>query len=139
MEKTSLSIGELAREAGVTVQTLRYYEKRGLVKPAARRGAGYREYAPEALEEVRAVRWAQGLGFRIEEIVEFMKLLRAHRRIGAPGTRALLADKLKQIDQEIERLGRMRETLDVLHRCRCTGKCPRVPEYVARLGARKTN
>ncbi|MBW3631274.1 MAG: MerR family DNA-binding transcriptional regulator [Gemmatimonadetes bacterium] len=59
----SMTIGELAAEAGVNVQTVRYYERRGLLPQPERTASGYRQYDVEALERLRFIRQAQDLGF----------------------------------------------------------------------------
>lgn len=69
-----MRIGELAAEAGVNVQTLRYYERRGLLDIAPRTPSGFREYADNALRQVRFIRRAQHLGFTLEEIRDLLAL-----------------------------------------------------------------
>jgi MerR family mercuric resistance operon transcriptional regulator len=63
-----MRIGELATRAGVNVQTLRYYERRGILGPATRKPSGFREYGVDAEQRVRFIRRAQNLGFTLEEI-----------------------------------------------------------------------
>jgi DNA-binding transcriptional MerR regulator len=63
MERIALRVGEVAARAGVHRETLRYYERRGLIPPPPRRISGYRAYPPETVERVRLIKWAQGLGF----------------------------------------------------------------------------
>jgi DNA-binding transcriptional MerR regulator len=63
-----LRIGDVARSAGVNVQTLRYYERRGLVVPVLRRHSGQREYDRADVDRVRVIRAAQRLGFTLSEI-----------------------------------------------------------------------
>jgi len=65
-----MRIGELARQAGVNVQTVRYYERRGLLDDPRGRGDGYREYGPDTLERLRFIRRAQELGFTLGEIAQ---------------------------------------------------------------------
>lgn len=68
MEPGSLRAGEVAVGAGVHRETLRYYERRGLIPAPPRRASGYRAYPPETVERVRLIKWAQGLGFTLREI-----------------------------------------------------------------------
>ena len=68
-------IGETAREAGVNAQTLRYYERRGLLPRPNRRGSGYREYSADAVQVVRFIKRAQELGFSLDEIEELIPSL----------------------------------------------------------------
>jgi DNA-binding transcriptional MerR regulator len=70
----SLRIGELARLANVNAQTLRFYERRGLLPSPPRRPSGYRVYPPEAADLVRFIRRAQGLGFSLRQVKELLGL-----------------------------------------------------------------
>jgi DNA-binding transcriptional MerR regulator len=103
-----LRIGDVARSAGVNVQTLRYYERRGLVAPAYRH-SGQREYEPADVSRVRVIRSAQRLGFTLSEIQELFELS-AHRR-GTGELRARATAKLAEIDERIARLQAMRAEL----------------------------
>jgi DNA-binding transcriptional MerR regulator len=69
-----LTIGELARQAGVGVETVRYYEGRGLLKKPPRKGKGFRVYPPEALHALQLIRRAKGLGFSLKEIGALLRL-----------------------------------------------------------------
>lgn len=70
----SLTVSKLAKAAGVEVSTIRYYERRGLVKPFSRRSSGYRDYNSDAVRRVRFIRHAQALGFTLEEIAGLLRL-----------------------------------------------------------------
>ena len=74
-----MTIGELARRAGVGVETVRYYQRRGLFPEPPRSPRSTREYAPEALELLRFIRRARGLGFTIKEIEKLLALRRSRR------------------------------------------------------------
>lgn len=105
----SFRSGELARLAGVSTDTLRHYERKGLLAP--RRAAnGYRRYPPEALDRVRMVRRALAVGFTLDELA---RLLRIRDRGGAPcrRVRALAAAKLEEIEGHIRGLRAMRDDL----------------------------
>nr|WP_063779290.1 heavy metal-responsive transcriptional regulator [Kibdelosporangium sp. MJ126-NF4]CEL17501.1 Mercuric resistance operon regulatory protein [Kibdelosporangium sp. MJ126-NF4]CTQ91272.1 Mercuric resistance operon regulatory protein [Kibdelosporangium sp. MJ126-NF4] len=67
--RETLRIGEVAAQAGVNTQTLRYYEREGLLPPPRRQRSGYRVYPPEAVQAVRFIKHAQGLGFTLGEIM----------------------------------------------------------------------
>lgn len=108
-----MQIGELAEAAGVSRDTLRYYEKRGLL--AARRGAnGYRDYPAEAADWLRYIRMAQALGFTLQEIEADLPLLTAQGG-GAAATaaalRAALQAKLAEIERRIDGLQALRGEL----------------------------
>jgi MerR family copper efflux transcriptional regulator len=68
----AMTIGQLARRAGVGVQTIRYYERRRLLPPASRRESGYREFPPAALGRLRFIRRARELGFTLAEIADLL-------------------------------------------------------------------
>jgi MerR family transcriptional regulator, mercuric resistance operon regulatory protein len=70
----SMRIGEFARRAGVNVQTVRYYERRKLLRVPPRAASGYRSYAPADLERVRFIKTTQELGFTLKEISHLLPL-----------------------------------------------------------------
>lgn len=93
-----MRIGQLARAAGVTVQTVRYYERRGLVTPPARRDSGYRDYAEGAVEEIRKVLELKALGFTIAEIRAAVGPHSEDREVCR-----IAADKVHALEAEIRR------------------------------------
>jgi MerR family mercuric resistance operon transcriptional regulator len=119
-------ITETAREAGVNTQTLRYYERRGLLPKPPRRGSGYREYSADAVRIVRFIKRAQQLGFSLDE-VEALIRLRGVRRGDRHRVRAIAERKIADIDQKIAHLQSMRGALDrLVQSCRRDGlaECP---------------
>jgi MerR family transcriptional regulator, copper efflux regulator len=70
MSTTSLRIGEVARRAGVTVDAVRFYERRGVLPPAQRQLSGYRSYTDATVERIRLTKSLQALGFTLEEVVD---------------------------------------------------------------------
>src|SRR5436305_7887145 len=96
-------ITETAREAGVNTQTLRYYERRGLLPKPARRGSGYRDYSGEAVRLVRFIKRAQELGFSLDEVEELVGL-RGVRRGERHRVRAIAERKIDDIDRKIAQL-----------------------------------
>jgi MerR family transcriptional regulator, copper efflux regulator len=108
------TIGSLARAAGVSVETVRFYERRGLVDQPPRRGEGYRQYPDEALERLRFIRRAKCLGFTLGEIRE---LLVAAESGSAPAVLAAAVAKVEQVDAAIAALqgqrARLRELAEV--------------------------
>jgi MerR family transcriptional regulator, mercuric resistance operon regulatory protein len=96
---TGLRSGELARAAGVGHQTLRYYERRGLLAEPPRTAGGHRLYPPEALTRLRAIKAAQRLGFSLGEAAELVPVV-PQRRL--QGTRKPLADRLTARLAEVE-------------------------------------
>ena len=112
-----LRIGEVARSAGVNVQTLRYYERRRLVVPRFRRHSGQREYDLADVSRVKIIKAAQRLGFTLAEIQEMFDLS-AHRR--ATGElRARATAKVAEIDERITRLQAMRADLGMVIAADC--------------------
>ena len=70
----SLTVSKVAKAAGVNIQTLRYYERRGILPEPERSDAGYRLYEPETISRVRFIKHAQDFGFTLEEIRELLEL-----------------------------------------------------------------
>jgi DNA-binding transcriptional MerR regulator len=105
-----MQIGELAEATGISRDTLRFYEKRGLLQ-ARRSGNGYRDYPPQAVDWLRYIRTAQALGFTLQEIEADLPLLSAPAGDSAALLRAALQTKLTEIDRRIEGLQALREDL----------------------------
>jgi len=106
-------ISQTAKQAGVNAQTLRYYERRGLLPKPPRRGSGYREYPADAVRVVRFIKRAQELGFSLDEVEELVRL-RGVRRGERQKVRAIAERKIADIDQKIAHLQSMREALERL-------------------------
>ncbi|MDT9680566.1 MerR family transcriptional regulator [Streptomyces sp. TRM76323] len=104
-----MRIGELARRAGVTTRTLRYYEARGLL-PARRGDNGYRTYGEDDLRLLRQIRVLQDFGFGLEETRPFVECLRAGHPAGdaCPASLAVYRRKLTELDALIGQLGSVR-------------------------------
>jgi DNA-binding transcriptional MerR regulator len=125
-----LRIGDVARSAGVNVQTLRYYERRGLVVAGFRRHSGQREYDEAAVKRVKVIKAAQRLGFSLTEIQEMFDLSAHRRTTGELHARAKA--KVAEIDERIATLQAMRADLsaviaaecDSLTDCSCGLGCP---------------
>ena len=110
-------ISEAAKQAGVNVQTVRYYERRGLLPKAPRRASGYREFPADAVARVRFIKRAQELGFSLDEVEELLQLQRGPRR-DRGRIRKISERRIAQIDQKIAELTRMRKALSALvHAC----------------------
>ena len=117
----------MAAEAGVNVQTLRYYERRGLLPEPERLESGYRSYPPEAVRTVRFVKRAQRLGFALEEVESLLQLAAGGPRSCA-SARQLAGEKITDLEQRIEALDAMRSSLSQLvatcDRPRARRECP---------------
>lgn len=116
----SLRTAEVARLAGVNIETLRFYERKGILPEPPRRVSGYREYPPETVERVRFVKRSQELGFSLREIQELLSL-REITRAKAGRVRRLLEVKLEEIDHKIRDLEAMKQGLTELI-CACDGR-----------------
>lgn len=113
--KDLLQIGELARRANTTTKTLRYYERIGLLSPAARGENRYRLYAPEALGQVRFIRRAKRMGLTLNEVASLVALARE----GSSGSLReqldqILARKIRETETQIKSLSHFRDDLKLL-------------------------
>lgn len=105
-----MRIGELARAAGVGVETIRFYERRGLLPMVAQPGPGYRRYGEESLARVRFIRRAKRLGFELREIAELLALRpNAATSCGEVVRRA--TGKVADLDRRIAELATIRRAL----------------------------
>jgi MerR family copper efflux transcriptional regulator len=134
-----LLIGDVARRAGVSAPTIRYYEEIGVLVAPARSSTGYRRYAARAVEEVRFVKKAQALGFSLEEVAEILRLSRSGK---APCARvlSLARQHLAAVEERIRQLQHFREQLaaevakwDGQEQPTCDGLCEIIT--TARIGA----
>ncbi|WP_054815651.1 MerR family transcriptional regulator [Nocardia arizonensis] len=108
---TGLRSGELAAAAGVNLQTLRYYERRGLLAEPERSPGGHRQYPEQAVTVLRVIKAAQRLGFTLDEVADLLEGTRyGHRRPDA-GLRARATAKLAEVDAELAELTAVRDTL----------------------------
>lgn len=105
-----MQIGNLAKQAGVTVQTVRFYERRGLLPNPQRKDSGYRLYGEDDLHRLRFIRQAKALGFSLDEIKDF---LRTRTRGLCPCSDVIKVGEqhLRDIEQQIAKLERFRDEL----------------------------
>ena len=108
--KTNLRSGELARLAGVSTDTLRHYERKGVLTAPRRSRNGYREYTADALERVRLVRRALVVGFTLDELARILKQ-RDNGRTPCREVRALAAAKLAEIEERLNEMAAVRDEL----------------------------
>lgn len=128
----ALTIGQVAAAAGVNTQTIRYYERRGVLPFPRRTPSGYRQYAGDAVRRLRFIKRAQELGFSLAEIASLLKLEDGARR---NVIRNVAGDRLQQIETKIADLQRMRKTLSHLIReCETTGASHPCPIIAALAG-----
>lgn len=105
-----MKIGEVASEAGIGIDAIRFYERRGLIPVPARRPSGYRDYPPDVVLNLRFIRHAKNLGFSLKEIRELLSLERDERATAAD-VKAAAERKLADIEDRIRALQRMRRVL----------------------------
>ena len=124
--KEGMTIGQAAASSGVPAKTIRFYEERGLVKPAERLANRYQAYDESNVQTLRFIRRARDLGFSLQEIDKLLALYRNRRRASEDVKRLALAH-VCELDRKIAELTRIRDTLAELAR-RCHGdqrpECP---------------
>ena len=119
------------------MQTLRYYERRGLLPRPPRRESGYREFADDAVRVVRFIKRAQDLGFTLDEVEELLKL-RNDKRRDRSRVRAVAEHRIREIEQKIAELKAMNKALGhLVHCCRdgATLACPIIEALDGARGA----
>jgi len=106
----TLTIGQVAREAHVGLETIRFYERQGLIESPPRSPSGYRAFPPGTVVRLHFIRTAKDLGFTLKEIRELLSL--EVDPVGScPETRAIAESKIDDIDRRIRSLERMRRAL----------------------------
>lgn len=123
----TMTIGQVARQAGIGVETVRFYEREGLLAVPARRASGYREFDLDAISQLKFIKQAQGLGFTLREIKELLSL-----KLDPKSTRAQVREqaeaKVADIERRIAELKRMKKALlPLIAACDGKGKiegCP---------------
>lgn len=105
-----LRSGELAKASGLSTDTLRHYERKGVLPPVRRLSNGYRVYPPDSVERLRLIQRALAVGFTLDELAKFLK---ARDRGQAPcqEVRALAAEKLTEIESRLRELLQVRDEL----------------------------
>jgi len=117
-----MTIGKVARAASMGIDTIRFYEREGLIEKPARSASGYRHYRPEVVARLRFIRQAKELGFSLKEIKDLLSLrVRAGCSCGDVKARAEL--KIADIDRRMAQLKRVRQALAKLAAA-CSGRGP---------------
>jgi MerR family transcriptional regulator, mercuric resistance operon regulatory protein len=111
MTEAKLTIGHIARAAGVNVETVRYYQRRGLVSLPPKCTRGFRYYTPEAARRVRFIKRAQALGMSLKEV---HRLIKIDGKGACEETRALAVAKLTLLESRLVELARLRDVLQDL-------------------------
>ena len=130
-EMNFLTIGQLAERAGVGVETIRFYERKGLIAEPPRSSAGFRHYAPDAVRRVGFIRKAKALGFSLKDIMELLSL-RVESDSTCADVRERTEEKIAEINEKIRGLKQMEKALGRLAAsCRREGplsECPILDE-----------
>ena len=108
-----ITIGAVARRAGVAIDTIRYYERENLLPPPRRRASGYRDYGPDVVERLRFIRRAKDLGFTLQEIRELLTLSTDRER-GVKSVKQRAEARLGEVEQRIRELQRVKRGLKQL-------------------------
>ena len=126
-ETGTLTIGELAGAVGVNVQTVRYYERRGLLPKPKRRASGYREYLATDVARLEFIRRAQALGFTLSEIEQLLAL-RVDPRTTPEDVHRAVEEKIEAVEEKIRDLtrisGALRKMAASCHTHGPLGDCP---------------
>ena len=125
-----MTIGRFARAGGVGVETVRYYQRRGLLPVPAHGATSYREYDGELLRRLRFIRRVQSAGFTLEEVRELLRLDRGRER---QRVRSIAGRKLAELDERIRELRRLQRALrEVVHDCEhgdAAAPCPIIESF----------
>lgn len=105
-----MTIGKLAKAAGVGVETIRFYERKGIIKKPLRREGGFRDYPPEEVLRVRFIRRAQELGFTLKEVKEILDIQSKKKILGSQ-VREKAEKKIREVRKKIADLEQMEVSL----------------------------
>jgi Hg(II)-responsive transcriptional regulator len=124
---SGFTIGRVARQAGVGVETIRFYERKGLIEAPPRRTSGYRQFSDDTVKRLRFIKRAQELGFSLSEIADLLSF-RAVPSSSCKGVKQRAEGKLADIERKLRDLQRMKKTLmKLVEDCRGSGPigdCP---------------
>jgi MerR family copper efflux transcriptional regulator len=118
----SLSIGQVARRAGVSIDTIRFYERQGVLEQPLRRDSGYRQYSEEIVRRIRFIQRAKLLGFSLKEIAGLL-MLRVDEQTSCEQVKEATLAKLDQVAHKLVELEHMRQALLQVASL-CTGEGP---------------
>ena len=119
---STISIGQVARQAGVGVETIRFYEREGLLEEPARGVSGYRQYTEQVVNRIHFIKRAQRLGFSLKEITDLL-LLRVDAHTSCEEVKQRTEAKIAEVERKLVELQRMRQALLQVASL-CTGQGP---------------
>ena len=105
-----MTIGKLAKASGVGVETIRFYERKGLIKRPSRQAGAYREYTADEAARIRFIKRAQELGFTLREVKELLEI-QSKRRVTGAQVRGKAEEKIQEIQEKISDLKQMESSL----------------------------
>jgi MerR family mercuric resistance operon transcriptional regulator len=130
-----LTIGQLANKAGINVETIRYYERRGLIKRPVKPASGYRQYNKQALQKLLFIKRAKNLGFKLDEIGSLLNLSSEH----CGEVKSLAEEKLVHVNNKISDLQGLAEVLgDLVRQCNNSADRVHCPIIETLLNEQKT-
>lgn len=106
----TLTIGQVARQAGVGVETVRFYEREGLLEEPPRRASGYRQYSKQVIKRIAFIKRAKLLGFSLKEIAELLRL-RVDAHTSCTEVKERTEAKIAEVERKVVELQRMRQAL----------------------------
>jgi Predicted transcriptional regulators len=118
----TLSIGQVARRAEVGIETIRFYEREGLLEEPPRRASGYRQYSEQVVKRIHFIKRAQKLGFSLKEISELL-LLRVDGQTSCEEVKQHAEAKIAEVERKLAELQRMQQAL-LQVAALCTGQGP---------------
>ena len=118
----TLTIGQVAKQSGIGIETIRFYERKGLIDEPPRKESGYRQYTDDVIRQLTFIQHAKTLGFSLREINELLSL-RSRPGVTSREIKLMAQTKLGDIEQKIKMLRRMQKTLKNLVN-QCSGHGP---------------
>lgn len=126
MKTDTFTTGQISKLSGVGIETIRFYERKGLIKEPPRRPSGYRQYPPSTIQQLQFIRRAKELGFSLQEIKELLALRITNRTCSS--VRKKVIKKVEQVGDKIRQLQRIRRVLNKLitacNKKKSLGECP---------------
>ncbi|MDQ0339062.1 MerR family mercuric resistance operon transcriptional regulator [Caldalkalibacillus uzonensis] len=119
----SLTIGQVAKRSNVNLETVRYYERLGLIKEPPRTEAGYRMFPADVVDKIKFIKRAQELGFTLSEIKKLIRIAENEEHFTAHEVHQFAKQKLDDLEAKIRDLEKMKSVLQDLSE-RCSGKGP---------------
>ncbi|HLR51892.1 MAG TPA: MerR family transcriptional regulator [Candidatus Avamphibacillus sp.] len=113
-----ITIGQVAKASNINIETVRYYERRGLIPEPPRNESGYRMFSKEAIQDIKFIKRAQGLGFTLEEIKKLLSASNDEESFKAEELYDFATEKIQEIESKIREFNNMKSLLeDVARKC----------------------